>query len=854
MGLPTRPQPGLPSQPPAGGTPGTPGTPITPMPPTTPTYTPAAPLTQPAPATGSAVYRAVGNLTAEQLLHGRPDEFDHLQDRIIQAREWLQTHLTGQGRAEAIAEARRDPAQREAMTEELDRYLIQYLNKESVARGSDRNVIVACVINEVLGLGPIEPLWSDHRITEVMVNGPDTVFVEIEGQIVRAPGARFRDREHLLEVCQQILVPLNRRVDQRAALADGRLSDGSRVNIVHHAVAPGGPLLTIRRFPDTVWTLKDLIENGSVTAEMGTELAWLVHYKACVLIVGGTGGGKALDVATPIATPDGFTTMGELKVGDTVFAEDGSPCSVTAVFDQPDGRECFAVEFSDGTEIVADADHNWFTYDRAARRAESRQRRAPARTWGPRPQVRTTRELLATLRTASGHANHSVEVITKPVAYPTREQPIDPYILGAWLGDGATSNGEITSADPEIIDAYRAAGYPVGGFITQLKALGVANNKHIPDNYLYADEQQRRDLLAGLLDTDGGTSGSGSGVCFHNTNERLIEQVRTLAASLGYQTTVSKNAAMLNGIDHGVVYTVEFNAYADVFRLSRKNAEHRALRASTPTPRSTHRYITNIRPVPSRRVRCITVDSPSHLFLAGEHYIPTHNTSLLNALSSCIPRDERVITVEDSLELRLHPDAHVAAMEARPAAASGDGEVRIRDLVKNALRMRPDRIVVGEVRDASALDMLQAMNTGHEGSMTTVHANGPDEAINRLGVLVAQGGDIPENKVQWLIGDAVDIMVIQRRYEDGSRRVQGIYEVPSMKSSPDGSLTPIPLWVWTQTGVSPDGKFVGEYVKHNEISDDLMNTRRLHQHPRFTVEDVYRMSELPAGLRRKAIR
>ena len=138
---------------------------------------------------------------------------------------------------------------------------------------------MASVINEVLGLGPIEPLWSDNRITEVMVNGPDTVYVEIEGKLVRAPGAKFRDRDHLLEVCQQILMPLNRRVDQKAPLADGRLSDGSRVNIAHFSVSPGGPLLTIRRFPETVWTIKDLIDNGSVTPDMAcrTSLAHLLQ-------------------------------------------------------------------------------------------------------------------------------------------------------------------------------------------------------------------------------------------------------------------------------------------------------------------------------------------------------------------------------------------------------------------------------------------------------------------------------------------------------------------------------------------------------------------------------------------------
>jgi pilus assembly protein CpaF len=377
---------------------------------------------------------------------------------------------------------------------------------------------MASVINEVLGLGPIEPLWADPRITEVMVNGPGQVFAEIGGKIVNVSGARFRDREHLLDVCMGILTPLNRRVDQRAPLADGRLADGSRVNIAHHAVAPSGPLLTIRRFPETVWTIKDLVENGSLTEDMATTLAWLIYHKCSAIVVGGTGSGK---------------------------------------------------------------------------------------------------------------------------------------------------------------------------------------------------------------------------------------------------------------------------------------------------------------------------------------------TSLLNALSSCIPRNERVITIEDALELRLHPEAHVAAMEARPASASGEGEVKIRDLVKNALRMRPDRIVVGEVRDAAALDMLNAMNTGHEGSMTTVHANDAEAAINRLSTLVAMGGDLASDGVSWLIGDAVDLIIIQRRYEDGSRRVGGIYEVPSMRTSTDGTLSPIPLWEWEQTGTTETGKFVGEYVQRNEISDELRALRRLANFDPFTMADVNRMSELPEHLRKK---
>jgi pilus assembly protein CpaF len=147
----------------------------------------------------------------------------------------------------------------------------------------------------------------------------------------------------------------------------------------------------------------------------------------------------------------------------------------------------------------------------------------------------------------------------------------------------------------------------------------------------------------------------------------------------------------------------------------------------------------------------------------------TGKTTLLNVLSSFIPNNERVITVEDAAELRLH-QPHVVTLEARPANIEGAGLVTIRDLVRNALRMRPDRIVVGEVRGGEALDMLQAMNTGHEGSLTTVHANTPRDALSRIETMVLMSGlDLPLRAIREQIANALDIVVQLSRRPDGSR-------------------------------------------------------------------------------------
>jgi pilus assembly protein CpaF len=160
----------------------------------------------------------------------------------------------------------------------------------------------------------------------------------------------------------------------------------------------------------------------------------------------------------------------------------------------------------------------------------------------------------------------------------------------------------------------------------------------------------------------------------------------------------------------------------------------------------------------------------------------TGKTTTLNAVSAFIPGDERIVTIEDAAELQLQQE-HVITLEARPANIEGKGEVKIRELVRNALRMRPDRIIVGEVRGAETLDMLQAMNTGHEGSLTTIHANTPRDALARLETLVMTGGvELPHRAIREQIASAFDVLVQIQRLVDGTRRISHISEVVGMES------------------------------------------------------------------------
>src|SRR5437763_5359679 len=183
-------------------------------------------------------------------------------------------------------------------------------------------------------------------------------------------------------------------------------------------------------------------------------------------------------------------------------------------------------------------------------------------------------------------------------------------------------------------------------------------------------------------------------------------------------------------------------------------------------------------------------------------------TTLLNALSSYIPEDERIVTIEDAAELRLQ-QTHVARMETRPANVEGQGAIRIRELVINALRMRPDRIIVGEVRSEEALDMLQAMNTGHDGSLTTIHANTPRDAVGRLEVMVGMGNaNMSVRSIRRQIASAVDLFVQTSRFSDGTRRITHITECVGMEGE---NVTLQDVFLFEKTGLTESGKVLGRF-------------------------------------------
>jgi pilus assembly protein CpaF len=192
----------------------------------------------------------------------------------------------------------------------------------------------------------------------------------------------------------------------------------------------------------------------------------------------------------------------------------------------------------------------------------------------------------------------------------------------------------------------------------------------------------------------------------------------------------------------------------------------------------------------------------------------TGKTTLLNAVSEFIPPRERIVTIEDPIEMKLQ-QAHVISMEARPANIEGRNEVTQRDLVRNALRMRPDRIIIGEVRGAEAFDMLQAMNTGHEGSLTTIHANSPRDAIARIENMVLMAGfDLPVRAIREQVASALHLVIHLVRYPDGKRRVSNISEITGIE---DGIIKLQDLYYFEQSGIGKDGAIDGEIVSTGNV-------------------------------------
>jgi len=455
----------------------------------------------------------------------------------------------------------------------------------------------------------------------------------------------------------------------------------------------------------TLDEIEAIQSHGGTLAGVPTGFAELdeltngLHGGQMVIIAARPAMGKALAVDTPLPTPSGWTTMAEVQVGDSLLDAHGRPTTVVAATDVMTGRPCYRIEFSDGSSVVADAEHEWEASSRAARRAVSarlperlhfrydlvervvqvaeaaggdedrlvtmselvdevgmefrhvlhsvgrevghdarivrmvagEQRRydwhapawsrtsmltalakriaRPVGTATLHPQHMTTEQMAVDVRLDGRRRNWAIAV-ADPVQGSARDLVVPPYTLGVWLGDGPRASARISSADLH----------------TRLRQIGVLNNKHIPGDYLRASVEQRRALLAGLLDTHGTVHSTGA-VQFVVVNRRLADDVRELVTSLGMRCSMVSRTVPGRSRATSAAYILNFSTAIEVFRLDRQRDLHRLRRREKPT-RAQVRYINEITPIAPQPVRCIQVDNPDHLYLATRSMIPTHNSTM----------------------------------------------------------------------------------------------------------------------------------------------------------------------------------------------------------------------------------
>ena len=524
--------------------------------------------------------------------------------------------------------------------------------------------LYTAILTEYAEAGTVNPITVHQRATTAGLRGVELVdlyrWQEAISSAAVAPTLADQVRDGALRYRLGLMVgQMHQRISDTTAPVADSVSDMLAALTQIRDGATGGTTLAAKTLREILatedepedWVIPGLFERGDR-----------------LILTGYEGLGKALALDTPIPTPNGWTTMGDLTVGQFVFDADGKPTRVLAATDVMLDRECFRVTFSDGSSIIADGDHLWETYDVKARESQARARKR-GDTLKPRgtdqshkratPAVRTTREIRDTLRVRGNLANHSIPT-TAPVEYPAKEQPIHPYLLGAWLGDGYSAGARIVIGDQDaewMVGHLESLGYPttretaspitygIPGIKGYLRALGVLGNKHIPADYLQGSVEQRVALLQGLMDTDGtiGKEVRGASICeFCVVNERLARDVHELLLGLGVKVTFREAPATLNGRVVGTRYRLAFQTDLPVFAMPRKAARLTPLR----TARARHRYITSVEPVESVPVRCITVDNPRALYLAGREFIPTHNTTWLRQIGICAAAGLNPVTLD----------------------------------------------------------------------------------------------------------------------------------------------------------------------------------------------------------------
>lgn len=612
-------------------------------------------------------------------------------------------------------------------------------------------------------------LLLDPTVSEIQSNGPDAFFIKKSGKRIHLENIKLVTDERYLKSIEEGLVPFMKSLypfDPTGYLFEGPLEikvGDQKIRGRSHVVLPPASdyaQVTIAKKSSALAQIEDIAARGSMSTEMLQFLRSMMEANLTFVVSGGTGAGKALHKSTPIPTPSGFSTVGELSVNDIIFDEKGRPTTIERKY-CPNDQKSFTVSFSSGEKIKASAGHLWQVSEKASSSNEYENSR-----------VLSTDELFGLLKLNKKTVDYAVQKLQKPVVFNERPLALSAYRYGFGLGQ-----------------SYRRG--------------GKGSRDLIADVYRYNSAEVRAELMRGLIES-GAIYLSGDVYRVEEIHPEYSKDIREIVLSLGWHASAATNLGDFTftrnpSKDRG------FNKIVKIVEITDDPADY----------------------------FCFQVDSPSHLFLCGRDFVPTHNTTMLEALSKLIRSDTRIGVAEDTPELSLvQPNvSYNHSVPWKPGMSEND-VATLSWVVKQFQRMRVDRLIIGETRGKEFADFLIAANSGMDGSMTTIHANTPRSSLNKMTTFVLKDSqNEPIRSINQNIATSIDIIVQLDILSDGRHKIQAIEEITNtIGKGEDAQIATATLYqydedkdAWRKSGQMTDG-LKDKFAKRGVSIENLMQS------------------------------